>query len=198
MTTDYPGALDSFSAVTDGVDTVSAALQNNQSDAIEAIQTELGTDPAGAYTDVNERLNALETGVTIDPDPSADNTYQGLTATMTVDTNAEGIGAPLFMAADGHLDTADADATTTAPCVALALETGTGSKLILLMGALRHNAWNWTTGPGAASLIYVSTTTGTLTQTAPSGTDDVVQPVGWALTDDMIFFNPSMVYITHT
>ena len=39
---------------------------------------------------------------------------------------------------------------------------------------------------------------GTLTQTQPSGTDDVIQPVGYALTDDSMFFNPSMMYFTHT
>ncbi len=131
-------------------------------------------------------------------EPTSDLTCSGLIVSATVDTNAEGIGAPLFMAADGHLDTADADASTTAPCVALALETGTGSKKILVHGILRVDSWNWTTGPGTASLIYVSTTTGTLTQTQPSGTDDVIQPVGWAITDDSIYFSPSMIYITHT
>lgn len=130
--------------------------------------------------------------------PAADVTSSGLIITATVDTNAEGIGAPLFMAADGNLDTADADATTTSPCVALALETGTGSKKILVHGVLRVDAWNWTIGPGDASLIYVSTTVGTLTQTQPTGVDDVIQPVGWALSADMIYFSPSMMYLTHT
>ena len=116
----------------------------------------------------------------------------------TVDTNAEGIGAPLFMAADGHFDTADADGSTTSPAVVLALETGTGSKKVLVHGILRHDDWNWTTGPGKVGLIYVSTTVGTLTQTQPSGTDDVIHPVGWALSDDVIYFTPSMIYFTHT
>lgn len=129
--------------------------------------------------------------------PSADLAVSGLIVTATVDTNAEGIGAPLFMAADGHLDTADADASTTSPCVALALETGTGSKKILVHGVLRNDAWNWTIGPGASSLIYISTTTGTLTQTQPSGVDDVIQPVGWALSADSMYFSPSMIYLTH-
>jgi hypothetical protein len=131
-------------------------------------------------------------------EPSADVTASGLVVTATIDTNAEGIGAPLFMAADGNLDTADADSSTTSPCVALALETGTGSKRILLHGILRNDAWNWTRGPGTSSLIYVSTTVGTLTQTQPTGTDDVIQPVGWALTDDCVYFSPSMLYLTHT
>ncbi len=136
-------------------------------------------------------------GIKLMNEPTADTTASGLIVTATVDTNAEGIGAPLFMSADGHLDTADADSSTTSPCVALAMETGTGSKKILVHGVLRVDAWNWTRGPGTSSLIYVSTVTGTLTQTQPSGTDDVIQPVGWALSDDCIYFAPSLIYLTH-
>jgi len=154
---------------------------------VEDITPQLGGD-----LDLNDH------GMSVNVEPTDDLDYQGIIATMTVDTNAEGVGAPLFLAADGHLDTADADTVATAPCVALALETGTGSKKVLLMGTLRVDAWNWTIGPGATSLIYLSETVGTLTQTKPTTEDAVVQPVGFALTDDMIMFNPSMVYITHT
>ena len=136
--------------------------------------------------------------VVLKMEPGNDVTASGLIVTMTVDTNAEGIGAPLAMAADLHLDTADADSVNNMPCVALALETGTGAKKVLLLGIMRNDAWNWATGAGAAGLIYVSTTIGTLTQTKPTGVDDVVQPVGYALSDDVIFFNPSMLWITHT
>jgi len=137
-------------------------------------------------------------GIKLMNPPTADTTASGLIMTATVDTNAEGIGAPLFMAADNHLDTANAGSSATSPCVALALETGTGAKKILVHGVLRVNAWNWTTGPGTASLIYVSTTTGTLTQTRPSGINEVIQPVGWALSGDCIYFAPSTIYLTHT
>jgi hypothetical protein len=130
-------------------------------------------------------------------EPTTDATASGLILTATIDTNAQGIGAPLFMAADGHLDTANATTNTSSPCVALALETGTGSKKIIVHGVLRVDAWNWTTGPGSSSLIYASTSVGTLTQTKPSGTDQVIQPVGWALSDDSIYFSPSMMYLTH-
>lgn len=136
-------------------------------------------------------------GIRLMNEPTADNTASGLIITAIVDTNAEGIGAPLYMGSDGHLDTADANSNTTTPCVALAMETGTGSKRVLLHGVLRVDAWNWTTGPGSAGIIYVSTTTGGLTQAKPSGTDDIIQPVGWALSDDCIYFAPSIMYLTH-
>lgn len=136
-------------------------------------------------------------GIKLMNEPTADTTASGLIVSAIVDTNAVGIGAPLFMAADGHLDAASASSTATSPCVALAIETGTGTKKILLHGILRVDAWNWTMGPGTASVIYVSTTTGALTQTQPSGTDQVIQPVGWAISDDCIYFTPSMTYWTH-
>ena len=82
--------------------------------------------------------------------------------------------------------------------MALALETGTGTKDVLLLGVMRNDGWNWTKGPGTSGLIYVDVTVGTLTQTKPSGTDDVIHPVGWAITDDVMFFNPGMMYFTHT
>lgn len=134
--------------------------------------------------------------------PTANNTASGLVVTATVDTNAEGIGAPLFMAADGHLETADADANTTSPCVALALETGTGSKRVLVHGILKTSNWSWTIGAGTANLVYISTTTGTLVQhadmlTGITGEDDVIQPVGWVLAADCVYFSPSMLYLTH-
>ena len=102
------------------------------------------------------------------------------------------------MAADGHYEEADADAITTAPCTALALETGTGTKKVLLFGMMRNDIWNWTTGPGESGLIFLSTTTGALTQTAPSGSGDVVQVVGYALGADELFFNPQLHVIEVT
>lgn len=136
-------------------------------------------------------------GIKLMNEPTVDTTASGLIITALVGANDEGIGAPLFMAANGHLNTANASTSASAPCVALAMDTGTGSKRVLLHGVLRVDAWNWTVGPGTSGLIYLSTTTGTLTQTQPSGTDEVIQPVGWALSDDCIYFMPSLMYLTH-
>lgn len=52
----YPGTLDSFDSNTDDVDDVLAADMNNVQDAIVAIETELGTDPAGSAADLKTRL----------------------------------------------------------------------------------------------------------------------------------------------
>lgn len=52
----YPGGLDSFTANTDDVDWVLGADINELQVAAVAVQTELGTDPAGDQTDVKTRL----------------------------------------------------------------------------------------------------------------------------------------------
>lgn len=149
------------------------------------------TPQLGGDLDLNEK------NIQLKPAPSANVTPSGIIISATVDTNAEGIGAPLFMAADGHFDTADATAIATAPCVALALETGIGTKKVLLYGVIRNDAWNWTIGPGQAGFIYLNTTVGTLTQVQPSAPDQVIQIVGWALSADVMFFCPQLDWITH-
>jgi len=153
--------------------------------------TQVTSGALSADLDMNQHAIQLTYGL------DTDDTMSGLFVKMVVDTNAQGIGAPLFVAADGHLDTADADASTTAPCVALAAEAGTGTKKVLLHGIMRNDDWSWTTGPGTTGLIYLSTSVGTLTQTRPTGTGDIVQPVGWALNATHMYFCPSFIYLTH-
>lgn len=52
----YPATLDSFSVKTDSVDDVLADDVNALQVAVVAIETELGTDPAGSLTDLATRL----------------------------------------------------------------------------------------------------------------------------------------------
>ena len=132
-------------------------------------------------------------------EPAQDDTGYGITIIGTVDVNATGIGAALYLAADGHWEEADASADTTTPCTGIALSSGTGaSKEILLLGSVRNDGWNWTTGPGKSGLIYLSTTTGAVTQTAPSADGEMIQVVGYAITDDVMFFNPQLHWIEHS
>jgi hypothetical protein len=138
-------------------------------------------------------LGALAEYLTLAP---ADGTATGIKITATVDTNAEGIGAPLTLAADGHWDTSDANAAGRFPCQGMALETGTGTKKILLYGTITNNAWNWTPAAGAGNLLYLSITVGTISQSLPTAEDDVVQVIGFVLSTDTIFFNPSQDHMT--
>jgi hypothetical protein len=186
-----PAADDVFPVVDDDASTTKKVAWSDMAIFLENV-VEDTTPQLGGDLDVNDK------NITLKFEPTSDDTPSGLIITVTVDTNAVGVGAPLFIAADGHFDTAEAGDNTTSPAVVLALETGTGSKKVLLHGIMRNDGWDWTTGPGDASLIYLHTTTGQLIQTKPSGADEVIQPVGWALSDDCIYFCPSMIYFTHT
>lgn len=52
----YPGSIKTFTTKVDRVDVFEAAHVNDLQNEVVAIQTELGTDPAGSATDVKTRL----------------------------------------------------------------------------------------------------------------------------------------------
>lgn len=143
------------------------------------------------FSDISGSGSLTASQLSLDSTPDTDETANGIKATKTVDSNATGFGALLFLASDGNYDEADASASSTMPCTALALESGTGSKQILKHGYVRDDSWSWTPG----GLVYVSTTTGALTQTAPSGTGEYVQIVGNAESATILYFNPEYTMI---
>lgn len=130
-------------------------------------------------------------GVDLQEIPTSDHTGSGIYITDTVGETVA-IGDVLYMKSDGSWWKADADASTTMPGAGLAMEAKSagGECKILLHGFFRDDSWNWTVG-GASGILYVSTTPGSPTQTAPSGTGDQVQVLGIAITADVILFNPS-------
>ncbi|UTW61481.1 hypothetical protein KFE98_15900 [bacterium SCSIO 12741] len=144
----------------------------------------IGTSSPVARLDVDGDIG-------LDNTPTSDTSPNGITSTATVDGSTSGVVRALYIKSNGNYDLSDADATSTMPCVALAVETGTGSKKILHYGFATNSSWSWTVG----GMIYVSTTTGELTQTAPSGSGDQVQVVGYATSATTLFFNPSYVVI---
>lgn len=146
-----------------------------------------------AFDKVNDNFNETYAEFALGAILSTNGTYIGETLSATVDTNSVGFGCLLAMAADFHFDEADADAAANCYMLAMALETGTGTKKVLTRGQICNTAWAWSAGA-----VYASTTLGTLTQTQPSGTDDVIVIVGWALSADTIFFAPYASFITHT
>ena len=116
---------------------------------------------------------------------SASGTYSGDIMTVTVDDANAAFGNALYCAADFHYERADATASGTMPCRMLALESGAGSKKVLLRGQICNTSWNWSVGD-----IYVSTTTGELTQIPPSSSGEMVQIIGHALSANTMFFDP--------
>ena len=169
LTTDVTGDL----PVADGGTGASTAA---------AARTNLDVDQAG--------------NLTITAAPGSNLTATGTKITLTAN-EGQAFGDVCFINVDGEAQLGDADATSTASCVVMCLETVTANNPAeyLMIGVARNDTWAWTVG----GLVYLSTTgtTGnTLTQTAPSGTDDVVQIIGVALSADVIYLNPQLVQVT--
>ena len=130
--------------------------------------------------------------------PSSDHTASGTIVTMTAGDNLNFGDACYINPSDGKAKLADADALSSATAIIVAIGTisANASGDFLMNGVARDDSWNWTTG----QVVYLSTTgtTGnTLTATAPSGTDDVIQIMGVASNADRVFINPSGVQVVH-
>ena len=120
-------------------------------------------------------------------------TYEGKTATVTVDDASAAFGNCLYLAADFHYERAKADSDSTMPVTALALESGAGSKTVLKRGQICNTSWNWSAGA-----IYASPdTTGGFTQDPDDfdTTGHQAQIVGYALSADTMWFEPELILI---
>jgi len=107
--------------------------------------------------------------------------------------------SPVYVDGNNEVQECDADAIATMPCIGVSMNTSDVTAdndiEIMLLGLIRHDSF---TDFGAAGApVFVSTTVGTMTTTAPSGTDDVVQIVGHSIAEDLIFVQPSLTFITH-
>jgi len=141
--------------------------------------------------------NDLKQNITLDASPDADHSADG-PKTSLVAGIALVAGEVCYMGADGKMEKGDADAVANAFCFAMALATiaENDAGVFALPGCfVRDDSWNWGT---LGQPVYLDTATaGGMTQTAPSGTDDVIQIIGIAITADIIFFNPQLIQVEH-
>lgn len=139
--------------------------------------------------------------IRLDQTLSADGTYSGTTIAGTAGTTLA-FGDLVYLAvADSRWELVDADSVTTAGAVltgfcVLAAASDGDPTVILLDGNIRADAAFPALTVGAP--VYASTTPGDIQVAQPSGTDDVIHVVGFALTADSIVVRISPDYITHT
>lgn len=136
--------------------------------------------------------NSSEGQLLLNAVPSLDHTATGLSVTLTAH-DAQAFGDVCFINSDGEAALADASVIATAKvavmCVDATIDANVAGKYIVL-GIARHDAWNWTPG-GLIYLTITGTTTNTLSQTAPTATDECVVLVGVATHADRMVFDPS-------
>ena len=114
---------------------------------------------------------------------------------VKIGTGSTTQGELCYYTSSGTWAAADADATGTAGGVLLAIALGTDPDAD---GMLLRGMYTLDHDPGTiGDELYVSTTAGDITGTAPSGTGDIVRVVGYCLdsTNGQIWFNPSNDFI---
>lgn len=134
------------------------------------------------------------TSIALDPAGSADGKYSGITIAGTAGA-ALAFGDLVYLAAaDSRWELADADAAATADrmlgMVVLAAAGDGSATTILLHGNIRADAAFPALTIG--SPVYVGETAGDVQTAIPTGADNVIRRVGYALTADELYFAPSM------
>jgi len=92
---------------------------------------------------------------------------------------------------NGRIYRTDADAVAYMPCMGIALDAASAAGInvaVLIQGFVELPGNVWTAG----AKLYVTTAPGALSHTAPTGVDDIVQEVGFAVNTTQIYFNPQL------
>lgn len=135
--------------------------------------------------------------ITLNAKP-ADHSATGVKITLVAhQTVAFGDVCYINASGEAQLIDADAIASMSGICMALASINADASGSFLLQGIARDDTWDWTVG-GLIFGTITASSGNTLSQSAPSGTDDVVQILGVATHADRMYFNPQLSQVEHT
>lgn len=121
---------------------------------------------------------------------ASDHSVDGVTTTFTAAASLV-FGEVCQVTGSGRIVEANASASFRVPAMLLMAENTVStndSAKFLLAGFARDDTWNWIPG----RKLYLSNVSGQMTQSAPSNTNDTVQVVGYAVSADVIYFNPSV------
>lgn len=131
----------------------------------------------------------------LNPVIGTDNTGNGLMAIDTVGENVDP-GEICYIGVDGKYYLSDADSAAQMPAKVMAMETisADAAGLLLHIGYYRHDAWTFAWVAGEGNLLFAHTTPGAMVQFAakPAAAGDQVQVLGFVVTEDVVFWNPSM------
>ena len=156
-------------------------------DVFQVSSSDFTFDPA-VKVSIHKR-NFAKTSNT-DADADGDIVYFGATTSMDA-------GKIYYYTAGGAWALADADAESTAKgMLAVALGSASDTNGMLIRGMVTLD-----TDPGTiGDTLFLSTTAGVATSTAPSGNGDIVRVIGYCLdsTNGQIYFNPDGTFVEVT
>jgi len=138
-------------------------------------------------------LSGITGNINLNAAPTTGNT-SGIIISLTAGENLSFGDVCYIKAADGKAYKADATDSTKFPCryfAAAAISSGNAGNF-LRTGIATLSSWTWTVG----GQLFLSTS-GAMTQTAPSGSGNCIQVLGIALSATKIDFNSNANYITH-
>lgn len=120
------------------------------------------------------------------------NTYcTGNTTDSFTSGYSSAVGDLVFFGSGGKWLESDADVVATCKgLMGIALEAKTDTQVmkVALPGSfIRLDTWNWTVG----ATLYAGETLGAMQETIPTGADAIIKVVGFAVSADVIYFNPS-------
>ena len=170
-TNDVPGRL-IFGTTADGA--------NNPTEALRIDSSQNATFAGNITVSEDGKIDFSNTA----PGTSGDAT--GVIFSFTAGTTLA-VGDVVYMGTGGKVLLADADAATSMPALGIctSASTDTNPVDVMVQGVMKLTGWSFTIGND----IFVSTTAGDVTATAPSGTGDTVQKVGVATASDAAYFN---------
>jgi hypothetical protein len=146
--------------------------------------------------------NQIEATLDIEIDSTpADETVSGVTATFTAGETLVRGEVCYFKASDSKMWKAVATAAATSRCVAMAAAdiSADAAGLFLLQGFLADNGSfpSYTIGGAIYTPEAETSSENVPEQTAPDSDGDFVQVLGWAMTANSVYFNPSNDIIEH-
>jgi len=132
-----------------------------------------------------------DSSVIINPTPN-NTTASGTLINATAGENLSA-GDICYLKSDGKYWKANATSSSTMPACVMAtqaISANTTGKF-LIQGYWKNTSLSLTIG----GLIYMSTTSGGITQTAPNATGNQIQVLGYATASDTIYFNPNLMLL---
>lgn len=136
------------------------------------------TDETGSGSAVFGTKPVVDFGTSM----ASDDTYAGTVRSGLNNTGGVTQWDVVYLNSSSQWALADANGSGTYPARGIAVATvSTGNATtVLTRGTIRNDSWTWTPG----GTIYLDTTAGGLTQSAPATTGDKVQVIGYALDAD--------------
>lgn len=120
----------------------------------------------------------------------ADHFFDGITSVGNLAGGTFYFNDVVYLTSGGDYEDTDADAAATMPVMGMHVETETVSGFymrLLKQGFVTD--YSWTLSP-IGGFVYASTTAGEITDTAPSGSGDQVQILGYIYSSNTIYFDP--------